>query len=87
MNKEINNNLNILNMNLIKIRISSKNKEKQFVRINNKVYRGFRIHELPNKFVTLDHENPIKNWFNYKGFTFINEDQLQSGWLEVDVLK
>ena len=47
-------------MNLIKIRISSKNKKKQFVKINNKVYRGFKIHELPNKFVTLDHENPIR---------------------------
>ena len=87
MNKEINNNLNILNMNLIKIKTSSKNKDKQFVRINNKVYRGFKIHELPNKFVTLDHENPIKNWFNYKGFTFINENELQSGWDWVDVLK
>ncbi len=74
-------------MNLIKIRISSKNKKKQFVKINNKVYRGFKIHELPNKFVTLDHENPIRNWFNYKGFTFINEDELQSGFIPINVLE
>lgn len=73
-------------MNIIKVRISSKNKNKQYVKIGNKIFRGFKIHELPNKFVTLDHENPIKNWFNYKGFTFINEDELQSGFIDVDVL-
>ena len=73
-------------MKSLKIKISSKNKNKQYIKFNNKIYRGFKIHELPKKFVTLDHENPIKNWFNYKGFTFINEDQLQSGFLDVDVL-
>ena len=73
-------------MNIIKIRISSKNKNKQFIKINNKIYRGFKIHELPNKFAHLKHEVSIKDWFNFKGFTFINEDQLQSGFISIDVL-
>lgn len=74
-------------MTTIKIKTSSKNSKKQFIKLNNKIYRGFKLEEIPNKFAHLKHEFPINSWFNHKGLTFISEDCFQSMFGKVDVLK
>lgn len=74
-------------MTSIKIKKSSKNSKKSFIKFNNKIYRGFKLSELPNKFAHLQNEYPINSWFNYKGLTFISEDCFQSMFGKVDVLK
>lgn len=55
------------------IKYSSTTK-KPYTIIKNKKYFGFHIHKLPNRFASVKSEEPIQDWFNYKGFTFINQE-------------
>ena len=42
--------------------------------IKGEKHFGFKIAKLPYKFASIIHEQPIKEWFNHKGYTFINEE-------------
>jgi hypothetical protein len=52
--------------------------------LNNVEYTGFLIGSLPSRFAYINHETKesegISSWFNYKGWTFIRKDDLQTGW-------
>lgn len=39
-----------------------------------KKYYGFKLSKLPNRFASIEHKEPIKQWFNLAGFTFIEEE-------------
>ena len=45
------------------------------IRLNNKVYKGYTIGNLPKKFAFIYNEDEdqegINNWFNYKGLTYV----------------
>ena len=40
-----------------------------YIQLNKTIYKPYTICELPNTFGTEE----ITNWFNYKGFTYIQE--------------
>ena len=50
-------------MNTIKFKKSNK------IELNGIIYKPYTICEIPNKFGT-----EIKEWFNYKGFTYLIEE-------------
>jgi len=70
MNKVTNNNLNILTM---KIKFISKNQ----IKLNNRLYRCFKVGELPKKFAFIYDKDQdtdgINQYFNYKGLTYISD--------------
>ena len=45
--------------------------------LNNKLYKGCKISELPTKFAFIYNEDKeqdgITEWFNYKGLTYVSE--------------
>jgi hypothetical protein len=45
--------------------------------LNNKLYKGYKISELPTKFAFTYNEDKdqdgITEWFNYKGLTYVSE--------------
>ena len=47
-------------------------------------YRGFLIGNLPARFAFIYNEDKeqdgVTSWFNHKGWTFINNDALKTGW-------
>lgn len=47
---------------------------KPYTVIKNKKYYGFQLHKLPKKFASTNAKEPIKDWFNFRGFTFISRD-------------
>jgi hypothetical protein len=51
---------------------SSKSKRPIIIH-NDKKFFGFKISKIPNRFGSIEHSEPIKNWFNLAGFTFIEE--------------
>jgi hypothetical protein len=52
--------------------------------LNKREYRGFLIGNLPQRFAFIYNEDKeqegITSWFNHKGWTFILEDDLKTGW-------
>lgn len=46
------------------------------MKLNGKRYIGFKISKVPTKFASLSHKEPIKNWFNYQGYTFFRAEAL-----------
>lgn len=59
---------------MLKIKFSSKSK-RPVIKHNHLKYYGFEISKLPNRFCSVESEQPIRHWFNYKGFTFIQEQE------------
>ena len=57
------------------IKKSSKSK-KPFIKFNHTRHFGFQIGKLPKRLCDVESKNPIHSWFNYKGFTFISEQNL-----------
>ena len=57
----------------MKVRFSSTSK-RPYVKLNNTKYFGFRIDLVPGRFANDRAKTPIVSWFNYKGFTFLAED-------------
>ena len=47
------------------------------IRLGNKLYKGYKISELPTKFAFIHNEDKeqdgITEWFNYKGLTYVSE--------------
>tara|TARA_Y100001968_G_scaffold313770_1_gene338335 strand:- start:2180 stop:2389 length:210 start_codon:yes stop_codon:yes gene_type:complete len=41
--------------------------------IKGEKYFGFKIAKMPNRFASIIHSQPITDWFNHKGYTFIKE--------------
>ena len=60
----------------MKVRFSS-NSKRPYVKVNNTKYYGFKIELMPNRFANERSKTPIVSWFNYKGFTFLAEDNWQ----------
>ena len=54
------------------IKKSSKSK-KPFIKFNHTRHFGFQIGKLPKRLCDVESNNPIHSWFNYKGLTFISE--------------
>lgn len=52
---------------------SSKSKRPIIIH-NHKKFFGFKLSKLPNRFASIEHKEPIKQWFNLAGFTFIEEE-------------
>ena len=52
-------------------------KSNKEIKLNNTIYKPYLIGNLPNKFAYIYDENEdregITQWFNYKGFTYIEE--------------
>lgn len=70
MNKVTNNNLNILTMT---IKFIKKNQ----IKLNNRLYRCFKVGELPKNFAFIydkdQDKHGINQYFNYKGLTYISD--------------
>jgi hypothetical protein len=45
----------------------------QFIKINNKTYIPFQLHQLPKKY----NEIPLEETFSLKGYCYINRDYLK----------
>ena len=52
------------------------NKKNKYIKFNHTRFFAFKVSELPKNFAEVTSEEPIKQWFNYNGFTFINEAYL-----------
>ena len=52
--------------------------------LNKVKYTGFPVGYLPKRFAFIyDQENDqegLSSWFNYKGLTYINANDLKTGW-------
>ena len=52
--------------------------------LNKVEYTGFLIGNLPRRFACIYNEDKdqegISSWFNHKGWTFIQKDDLKIGW-------
>ncbi len=52
--------------------------------LNSVEYTGYLIGSLPKRFAFIyDADNDqegLSSWFNYKGYTFIKKDDLNTGW-------
>ncbi len=52
-------------------------KSNKEIKLNNTIYKPYLIGNLPKKFAYIYDENEdregITQWFNYKGFTYIEE--------------
>lgn len=65
---------------------------KPYTIIKNKKYFGFSLHKLPRKFASkegiipiIESKNPIKEWFNYKGLVFINQENFKNIFGEITI--
>jgi len=47
---------------------------KPYLIIKNKKYFGFALHKVPKRFASTDAKQPIRDWFNFGGYTFISRD-------------
>lgn len=54
--------------------IKRNNKKQPIIKFNHQKFVGFKLTDLPKRFASIESEEPIQNWFNHKGFTFINAD-------------
>jgi hypothetical protein len=61
----------------MKIKLSTKSKRPVIIHQHEKFY-GFSIAKLPNRFAELLSEKPIRTWFNYKGYTFIEQEEFRN---------
>ena len=52
-------------------------KQIPYIKFKHNRFFGFKIHKLPRRFNNNSVDNPIKNWFNLKGFTFIHESEFE----------
>ena len=52
-------------------------KQIPYIKFKHNIFFGFKIHKLPRRFNNNSVDNPIKNWFNLKGFTFIHESEFE----------
>lgn len=59
------------------IKFTSKSK-KPYIKFNHSKYFGFKISKLPKAFAEITSEEPINEWFNYKGFTFIHQSYIKT---------
>jgi len=59
------------------IKFTSKSK-KPYLKFNHTKYYGFLISKLPNKFASITAEEPINEWFNYSGYTFIHQSYIKT---------
>ena len=41
------------------------------IKLNGITYKGHFIGKIPNNFCNPELESSIKQWFNYKGFTYL----------------
>ena len=59
------------------IKFTSKSK-KPYIKFNHSKYLGFKISKLPKAFAEITSEEPITQWFNYKGYTFIHQSYIKT---------
>ena len=59
------------------IKFTSKSK-KPYLKFNHSKYYGFKISKLPSKFASVTSEEPIKQWFNFQGYTFIHQSYFKT---------
>ena len=58
------------------IKFTSKTK-KPYIKFNHAKYFGFKISKLPKAFAEVTSEEPINEWFNYSGYTFIHQSYIK----------
>lgn len=64
---------------MLKIKFKNSTKSKRpIAKFNHQVYFGFKIGKLPNRFADLLSEQPIRAWFNYNGFTYIEQEEFRN---------
>ena len=61
----------------MKIKFTSKSK-KPYIKFNHSKYFGFKIASLPRAFAEVTSEEPINEWFNYAGYTFIHQSYIKT---------
>lgn len=54
--------------------LKSSTSKRPYIWFNHNKWFGFKIGEMPKKFNSIKHEKPINNWFNHRGYTFVNEE-------------
>jgi len=58
------------------IKFTSKSK-KPYLKFNHTKYFGFKLSSLPRSFAEVTSEEPITQWFNYSGYTFIHQSYIK----------
>jgi hypothetical protein len=48
--------------------------KRPYIWFNHTKWFGFKIGEMPKKFNSIKHERPINSWFNYRGYTFLSQE-------------
>lgn len=58
----------------MKIRFSPTT-NRPYIKIKKTKYFGFKIGKLPHRFADIKKNNPIQVWYNFRGFTFVSEQE------------
>ena len=68
----------------MQVKFSTKSKRPVINQKHEKFY-GFTIAKLPNRFAELLSKQPIKKWFNYQGYTFIEQEEFRNLFGEITI--